>query len=129
MKKFITVLNYINLFSLLSFIPAKFNLFLLTVENGTLTEYICVNQTVITIIISLFIGIIGTIRKIPRPETGLAIITDSDKAIKIAVPFILVVCLAAYIILKLSPLYLLVCFMHAMSIFNSSRIIKKINNI
>ncbi len=121
--KLLKILNFINLLSLLAFLPARFGYVLLQAESGTLTENICVNQIVFAITISVIIGIIGRVKKVARPETGLAIITESEKIMKILAPVFLIICFVAFAVMKLSAAYLLVCAMHAMGIFNSSRII------
>ncbi len=108
------------------FLPAQYGNTIMQVGSGTLTENICVNQIVFATTISVFIGIMGRIKKIARPETGLAIITESEKIMKILVPIFLIICFVAFAIMKLSAEYLLVCVMHTMGIFNSSRIINKL---
>ncbi len=120
------ILNSINMLAMLMFVFAFNGSFLITVENGTLTETICVNQIIIALVIAAVIGVIATIRKIPRPETGTAIIIKSSKDAKIISALLLIICLAAGIYLKLNLiLYMFVCLMHAMGILECGRIIKK----
>ncbi len=120
------IFNYVNLSALLMFIPANYGLLLFSTENGTLTDNICVNQTIVTILTAIIIGFISELTEIPRPETGLAIITESEKHIKILVSLFLIPCVCSFFIFDLELQYILVCFMHTMSIFNSSRIINKL---
>jgi len=118
--------NLINLFSLLFFVCAKYNFCFLFIENGTLTNLICVNQIVIALTINIAIGIIARVYKVPRPETGLAIIRESCLFDKFMVPILLMCCIVACILMDLSPFqYLLICILQSFGVLNCSRIIKK----
>ncbi len=126
LKHIARILNYINLLALLMVILANYGLLLFSIVDGTLTDNICINQTIVAISIGLVVGFIGEFNYVQRPDTGLKIITESETHIKILVPLFLIPCICSFFIFDLSVYYILVCFMHSMSIFNSSRIINKL---
>ncbi len=124
LKYFSKVLNYINLLALLMFIPGKYGLLLLNVENGTLTENIGVNQVVVALLVGIVVMFVGEITNVPRAEAPIDRIIESETHIKVLVPIFLILCLCSFFILNLEKHYILVCLLHAMCIFSCSRNVK-----
>lgn len=123
----LNILNLVNLFSLWFAACSKYDMFILCVNGGTLTDQICVNQIAIAMFINLFIGFIARFLKVSRPKTGFAIIKESSLFVKIMVPVFGVGCFLYCIFMNLTTYkYFLVCFLHALGVFNCSRIIKKL---
>lgn len=130
MNILIALLNFLNLSNLLSllyFVCAKYNFYFLWIENGSLTDLICINQIAIALTINIIIGVTARVCKVPRPKTGLAIVKESRFLDKVMVSILLVCCIVACISMSLSPFqYILACILHSLGVLNCSRIIKKL---
>lgn len=117
-------LNLINILSLFTAIPLFFGFSLFKLDEGTLTENICVNQVFITLIVNIVFGVFARCKKLKRPETGWAIIKESSQGIRVIMFFTIVCCIIFAFVFHLNFVpYLLVCFLQAIGIMNCSRLI------
>lgn len=130
-KYILSVLNAVNAFSMLMFIPFSVfgnDAFKADLANGKAVQAITFLQVAVALSVGLTTGIYAEARKIKGENDGFAIIKESSKKARFAVClFGLADIITAVFVLKNQVvLYLFVCFMHAMCVMYCSRIIKRI---
>lgn len=128
MKKILFLLNLINIISLLLCVPYLLvgsNLFLLSIDDTVST--LCLNQFVVSFIITFILVVYANIKKIYTTRDGFEIIKNSTKPIRILTIILLCFCLCIGVIFFKNNLleYLIICVLHCLSILLCDGIIKK----
>lgn len=128
LKKILFLLNLINIISLLLCVPYLLvgsNLFLLFIDDTAST--LCLNQFIVSFIITFILVVYANIKKIYTTRDGFEIIKNSTKPIKILTIILLCFCLCIGVIFFKNNLleYIIICFLHSLSILLCDGIIKK----
>lgn len=132
MKNLLKILNIINLTSLFLFIPYSIfeeNIFLFQVEEPNSFFTLMVNQFIICLIVSLATLFVAKKRKIETTRDGFQIIKKSQSVIRILVliGFIACVVCGSFFFKEELFAFVLLSFLHSMSILLCSGIIKSFN--
>lgn len=128
LKKILFLLNLINIISLLLCVPYLLvgsNLFLLFIDDSVST--LCLNQFIVSFVITFILVVYANIKKIYTTRDGFEIIKNSTKPIKILTIILLCFCLCIGVIFFKNNLleYIIICFLHSLSILLCDGIIKK----
>lgn len=128
LKKILFLLNLINIISLLLCVPYLLvgsNLFLHFIDDTAST--LCLNQFIVSFIITFILVVYANIKKIYTTRDGFEIIKNSTKPIKILTIILLCFCLCIGVIFFKNNLleYIIICFLHSLSILLCDGIIKK----
>lgn len=132
MKNLLKILNIINLTSLFLFIPYYIfgeNIFLFQVEESDSVFTLLVNQFIICLIVSLATLFVAKKRKIETTRDGFQIIKQSQSVIRLLVLIGFIACVVCGSFLFKEELFafVLLSFLHSMSILLCSGIIKRFN--
>ena len=134
MKCVLKVLEWVNLLSLLLFIPFLIfgkDIFILTLENPTDdVSILCLNQMVIAVFITFFTMIYARVKKIYKTRYVVDIFKNCERHILILTGAFYIAGVTVGFIFFTSNImeYLIVCFIHALSVIvcsNANKRIKK----
>lgn len=132
MKKLLKILNIINLSALFLFIPFYIygeNIFIFRVEEPNSFFTLMVNQLIICLTVSLTTLFVAKKRKIETTRDGFQIIKQSQSVIGLLVLIGFIACVVCGSFLFKEELFafVLLSFLHSMSILLCSGIIKRFN--
>lgn len=132
MKNLLKILNILNLTSLFLFIPYYIygeNIFLFQVEEPNSIFTLMVNQLIICLMVSLVTLFVAQKRKIETTRDGFQIIKKSQSVIRLLVLIAFIICVVCGTRLYKEDAFafVLLSFLHSMSILLCSGIIKSFN--